>query len=176
MFSMVNHEPGHATVDTDVFAGDETGLVGTEEQRHCRDVLGLSHPAYGLLGGVRAGDIAVGSVDPTGRNTVQPGFARKAHGHGVGQGSDPALCGGIALCLRLAHAIPGGGNVDHHRAGGEVRHQQLGEIERRGDAHRQGVGKLFLGTVVDAFHQRQGVIDQIIHLSAFPDHIRSEPF
>ena len=148
MLSVVDHELGHAAVDADVFTGDEAGLVGAEEQGHFGNVLGFAHPAHGLLSGVRAGDVAAGGVDPAGGDAVHPGLARKANRHGVGQGGDAAFRGGIAFRLRLAHAIPGGGNIDHRRAGSEVRHQQLGEIKRRGDAHRQGVGKRLPGAIV----------------------------
>ena len=147
MLPVIDHEPGHAAVDADVFAGDEACLVGAEEQRHFGDVLRLAHPAHGLLGGVGAGDVAAGGVDPAGRNAVHPGFACQAHSHGMGQGGDPAFGGGVALGLGLAHAVPGGCNVDHRRAGSEMGHQQLGQIERRGDAHRQGVGEFLPGAV-----------------------------
>ena len=80
MLPVVDHEPGHAAVDANVFSGNEAGLVGTEEQRHFGDVLRLAHPAHGLLSGVRAGDVAARGVDPTGGDAVHPGFARQADG------------------------------------------------------------------------------------------------
>ena len=63
---------------------------------------------------------------------------------------------------------------DHRRAGGEVGQQQLGQIERRGDAHRQGIGEFLPGAIVNAFHQWEGVVDQIIHVPAFFNHGRRE--
>ena len=38
MVAMVYHLMGHATVDADVLAGDEAGLVGTELLQHIGDV------------------------------------------------------------------------------------------------------------------------------------------
>ena len=34
IITVIDHLMGHATVDADVLAGDEAGLVGTEEQHH----------------------------------------------------------------------------------------------------------------------------------------------
>ena len=84
MLPVVDHEPGHPAVDAEVFAGDEAGLFRAQEQHGLGDVLGLAHPAHGLLGGVRAGDVAAGGVDPAGGDAVHPGLARQAHSHGVG--------------------------------------------------------------------------------------------
>ena len=70
---MIDHELGHAAVYTDIFTGDEAGLVGAEEQRHFCYVLGFTHPAHRLLGGVRAGDFAAGDVDPAGGDAVHLG-------------------------------------------------------------------------------------------------------
>ena len=36
--TMVDHKPGLTAVDADVFAGDETGFVGSQEQHHVGDV------------------------------------------------------------------------------------------------------------------------------------------
>ncbi len=36
MIAMVNHLPGHATVDADILACDESCLVGAEEHRLSR--------------------------------------------------------------------------------------------------------------------------------------------
>lgn len=97
MLPVIDHEPGHAAVDADIFAGDEAGFFGAQKQRHLGNILWLAHPAHGLLGGVGAGDVAAGGIDPAGRDAVHPGFAGKAHGHGMGQGGDPAFGGGVAL-------------------------------------------------------------------------------
>ena len=45
---MIDHELGHAAVDTDIFTGAEAGLVGAEEQRHFCYVLGFTHSSHGL--------------------------------------------------------------------------------------------------------------------------------
>ena len=38
MIAMVNHLPGHASVDADILACDESRLVGAEEQHHIGDI------------------------------------------------------------------------------------------------------------------------------------------
>ena len=38
MIAMVNHLPGHAAVDADILACDESRLVGAEEQHQIGDI------------------------------------------------------------------------------------------------------------------------------------------
>ena len=38
IIAMINHLPGHATVDADILACDESRLVGAEEQHHIGDI------------------------------------------------------------------------------------------------------------------------------------------
>ena len=49
MIAMVNHLPGHATVDADVLACDESCLVGAEEQHHIGDVHRVANTSCRLL-------------------------------------------------------------------------------------------------------------------------------
>lgn len=84
MVPMVDHEPSLPTVDADVFAGDEAGLVGGQEQYHVGDVQGVADTACGLLGGIGAGIDGIGGVDPAGGDGVDPDTPGKAHRQGVG--------------------------------------------------------------------------------------------
>ena len=157
---VVDHLPGHAAVDADVFAGDEARLVRTEEQHHVGDVHGIAHPTGRLLRSVRPLVYPVRRINPAGGDRIDPHPPSEADGERVGQGRNPALGGGVAFGLRLAHAVSGGGDVDDDAAGGEVRRKQLAQIERRRDAHGQRVLKFLVGALVNPLHQRQGIVDQ----------------
>lgn len=49
---MVNHLAGHAAIDADVFAGNESGFVRTQVQYHIGDVHRISYAAGWVLGGI----------------------------------------------------------------------------------------------------------------------------
>ena len=55
---------GHATINADVLAGDEAGLVGTEEQHHVGYVHRITDTSDGLLNGIGAFIDGVVSVYP----------------------------------------------------------------------------------------------------------------
>ena len=162
---MVDHLAGHAAVDADVFAGDEARLVRAEEQHHAGDVQRGAHPPGGLLSSVRAGPYRVAGLDPARGDAVHPHSARKAHRQGVGQRRDAAFGRGVALGLGLAHPVPGGGDVHHRRPGRKVGREQLGEIEGGGHSHPQSIVELLVAALVDAFHQGQSVVDEIVHMA-----------
>ena len=105
MIAMINHLVGHATVNTDVFARDEGRLVGTEEQDHVGDIHGITHPANGLLSGVGSFINGISSVYPAWRNGVDPDTASKTDRQRMSQRSDSAFGSGVALGLRLTHAV-----------------------------------------------------------------------
>ena len=64
VIAVVDHEPCLAAVDADVFAGEEAGLVGGQEQHHVGNVHRVAHPSGRLLDGVGAGVDGPGGVDP----------------------------------------------------------------------------------------------------------------
>ena len=74
---VIDHLPGHAAVDADVFAGDEARLVRAEEQHHMGDVHGIPHPTGRLLHGIRPFVYPVRRVDPFGRNRFLRSFKAK---------------------------------------------------------------------------------------------------
>ena len=54
IITVIDHLMGHATVDADVLAGDEAGLVGTEEQHHVGYVHRITDTSSRLLCGIGA--------------------------------------------------------------------------------------------------------------------------
>ena len=176
MVAVVDHLPGHAAVDADVLAGDEARPFGAEEQRHVGNVHGIAHAAGRLLDGVRAFVDPAAGVDPAGGDGVDPNPARKADGQGVGKGGDAALGRRVALRLGLAHAVPRGRDVDDSPACAKMVRKQLGEIEGRGDADGEGVLEFLVGAFADALHQRQGVVDEEIHMAVRFQHMGRKPF
>ena len=162
---MVDHLPGHAAVNADVLSSDEARLVRTEVEHHVGDVQRISHPAGGLLDGVRPLIDGKAGVDPAGGDGVHPHLSRQAHRQGVGQGGDAPLGRRIALGLGLAHPVPGGGDVHNGPAGGKVGGKQLGQVKGGGHPHPQGIVELLIGAGADALHQGQGVVHQKIHMA-----------
>ena len=108
---MIDHEPGHAAIDADVFPCDEACLVGAEEEHHVRDVQGIAHPLDRLLDCVRPLVDAEGSVDPAGRDGIYPHLAREADSQRMGEGGDAPFGRRIAFRLRLAYAVAGRGDI-----------------------------------------------------------------
>ena len=53
--AVVNHLAGHAAVDTDVLAGDESRPGGAEEEHHFCDILRVADSACRVLPGIGAG-------------------------------------------------------------------------------------------------------------------------
>ena len=105
MIAMINHLVGHATVNTDVFARDEARLVGTEVQDHVGDIHGIAYPAGGLLSGIGPFINGISYVNPTWRNGVDADTAGKTDRQRMSQRRNSALGSGVALGLRLAHAV-----------------------------------------------------------------------
>ena len=68
MITMVDHQFCHTAVDADGLAGDESGFLRAEIERHVRNVDRLADPAAWLLYRIRAGIICAGCVDPAGRD------------------------------------------------------------------------------------------------------------
>ena len=105
MFAMIDHLSGHAAVDADIFTGDESGFVRTEEQYHVGDIQRIANASCGLLDGVRAVIDGKVRVDPTGRDGVDAHLTAETDRQCVRKRGDTALGGGIAFALRLAHAV-----------------------------------------------------------------------
>ena len=75
MIAVVNHLPGHATVDADIFACDESCLVRTEEQHHIGNVHRVAHTSCRLLYGICTFIFLIVRVNPSRRNGVDPCLA-----------------------------------------------------------------------------------------------------
>ena len=105
---MIDHLPCHSAVDTYIFSRYEPCFIRAEEEYHIGDIHWVPHPACRVLGSVRAGVFSVRGVDPAWRDGIDADFSGERDGHGVGQCSDAAFCGGIAFGIRLAHPVAGG--------------------------------------------------------------------
>ena len=167
---MVDHLAGHAAVDADVLAGDEARLVRAEEQHHVGDVQRVAHPPGGVLGGVRTLIYGVVGVDPAGGDGVHPHPARQTHRQRMGQGGDTALGCGVAFGLGLAHPVPGRGDVHDGRTVRKMGREQLGQVKGCGNAHPQSIVEFLIAAFVDALHQGQSVVDEVIHMAVLGNH------
>ena len=78
-FAVVDHLPGHAAVDADVFTRDKPSFLRAEKQRHLRDIHRVADPGDGLLHGIGAFVRAVFRVDPAGGEGVDAHFSCKAY-------------------------------------------------------------------------------------------------
>ena len=133
--AVVNHLPGHAAVYADVLARDEACLVATEEQHHVGNVHGVPHPGGRLLSGIRTLVIGVCRVYPAVRDGVHPGPARQTYRLSMCECGNATLGGGVALGLRLAHPIPGRGEIQNAAALRHIGRQEFAEVKGRGDTH-----------------------------------------
>ncbi len=61
---MINHLAGHAAIDTDVFARDETSLVGAEIEHHIGYIQWIAHTSCWLLNGIGTFIDGVGCINP----------------------------------------------------------------------------------------------------------------
>ena len=123
--TVIDHKPGLTAINADIFAGDETGFVGSQEQHHVGDIQRIAHTACRLLDGVGALVDGVRRVDPAGGDGVDPHLSGEADCQCMGQSGNSALGSGVAFALGLAHPIPGGRNIDDAGTRGEVRRKQL---------------------------------------------------
>ena len=160
---MIDHLPGHATIDADILAGDKSCLVRAQEQHHIGNIQGIANSARGMLSGIRTLVDRVIRVDPSGRHRVYPNLSRQAHGHGMGQSSNSALGCRIAFTLRLAHAIPGRRNIHDAGTFRVIGQEQLAQTERRTDPHPKGVVKFLPGAIMDAPEIRLCIVNEAIY-------------
>ena len=173
---VIDHLAGHAAVDADVFARDEPRLVGCEIQHHVGDVQRMPHAPRGMLGCVRSLVAGEGRVNPAGRDGIDPHPSDQTHGKGVRQRRDAAFGCGIALRLRLAHAVTRRGNVDDGRAGRKTGRKQLCQVERSRHAHAQRLIEFLIGARIQPAREGQGVVDQHVHPPVIRDHLRRKGF
>ena len=173
---MVDHLAGHPAVDADVLAGDEAGLVGAKIQHHIGDVQGIAHTARRLLHGVGTFIDGVLGVDPAWGDGVDAHFPRQTDRQRVGQRGDASLGGSVALGLRLTHTVAGGGYVDDGGTLRKVRGEKFGKVERGCHAHAQSILELLVAALRKPLHQRQGIVDEVIHTTVLRDYLVGEPF
>ena len=160
---MVYHLLGHAAINADIFPSDEACLVGAEKEHHVGNVHRMTHAPCRLLHGIGALIHGIGGVNPTRRNGVHPCLASKAHCQGVSESGYTTLGCGVALSLRLAHAVARGGDIHDRGTLSQVRLEKFDQIEGGGDAYTEGILKLIVATLIDALHQGQSVVDDAVH-------------
>lgn len=78
------------------------------------------------------------------------------------QRGDAALGRRVAFRKGLAHTIAAGRDVDDRRALSEIGKEALRQKKWGRDAYPQGIFKFRITARIDPFHQRQGVMDQIV--------------
>ena len=176
MIAMVNHLAGHATVDADVLARDEASFVGAEVHHHIGDIHGIADATCGLLSGIGTLIDGACSVYPAWRDGIDPYTTRKADCQRMGQCGNTALGSGIALGLGLAHTVTRGGYIHDGSPLGKKGSEEFSQIERGCNANAQGILELLVTALVDSLHQRQGVIDEIVHPAIFVDDLLGKPF
>ena len=93
----------------------------------------VAHSPDRLLLGISALIDGIGRVDPAGGHRVDPYLPGKADRKSMGQGRNAALGRRIALGLRLAHAVPGRGNIDDACPLGKIRCKQLAQVGPSGE-------------------------------------------
>ena len=67
MVSVIDHQPGHPPVYTDVLTGDEPGPVRAKEEHQVCNILRVSDPSCRMLHGIRSFIFPVLRIDPSGR-------------------------------------------------------------------------------------------------------------
>jgi len=102
---VIDHLAGHAPVDADVLACDESCLVGTQVEHHAGNVHRIAYTTRWLLNGIGAVIEGAGSIYPTGRDAVHTNLARQTDRQGMRQSGNTTLCCRIALRLRLTHTV-----------------------------------------------------------------------
>ena len=48
-----------------------------------------------------------------------------------------------------------------------MRGEELGKVERGSDTYAHGILELLIAARIDTFHQRQGIVDEIVHMAVF---------
>ena len=88
---------------------------------------------------------------------------------------DASLGGCITLRLGLAHAVSRRRDVHNHTSIGEMRGEELGKVEWGGDSYAHGILELLIAAFVDTLHQRQGIVDKVVHMTILSDDLLGKP-
>ena len=102
---VVDHVFGHADINTNILAHDETSFIGREEQNHVRDIERIADTTGEVLRSIRSGIRLERGVDPARRNRIDANTSCKACGKGVRKRGNAAFGRSVALRLRLAHPV-----------------------------------------------------------------------
>ena len=94
---------------------------------------------------------------------------------GMRQCCDTSLGSRIALRLGLAHAVSRRRDVHNGGSIGEMRGEELGKVEWSSDSYAHGILELLIAARIDAFHQRQGIVDKVVHMTILPDDLLDKP-
>ena len=73
---MINHLTGHSAIDTDVFARDETSLIGAKVKNHVGNIQRIAHTTSWLLHSIGTFINSVGGVYPSRRDRVDTDLAK----------------------------------------------------------------------------------------------------
>ena len=133
------------------------------------NVQGISHSACRLLGRIRTLIGLKSSIDPAGRNAVDPHLSCQRHRQGVCEGCNAALSGSIALTLGLTHPIPGRGNIDNACPRCKIGYKEFRQIKWCGHPHCKGILKLLIGAICNTNKGRRRIIHQHIHTAILID-------
>ena len=123
-----------------------------------------------MLKSVWTGIFGIGGVNPAGGNGIDPDFSCQADRESMGKGGNASFGGGVAFRLGLAHPVSGGREIDDGCTGGEIGEEELSQIKGRGNAYLKSIIEFFVGAVGNPFHQRQRVVDQVIHMTVIGDY------
>ena len=161
---MIYHLSGHAAIDTYVLARDETSLVRAEKKHHISYIQWIANTSCRLLNGIGTFIDGVGCVNPSRRDAVYTNLSGKTDSQSVSQSSNATFCCRITFRLWLTHTVTRGRYIDDGRSFGKMWSEEFCEIERSCNANTQGILKLLITALVYAFHQWQGIVDEIVHM------------
>ena len=85
----------------------------------------------------------------------------------MSQCCDASLGCRVALRLGLAHAIARRRDVHDSSSFSEMWGKKLDKVERGSDTYAHGILELLIAARIDTFHQRQGIVDEIVHMAVF---------
>ena len=125
VIAVIDHQLCHAAVNADVLAGNKTGFFRAQIQNHIRNILRSSDSACRLLKRIRTFIHPSGGIDSSRRNRVDTHPSRKTCRKRMCERRNTALRSGIAFRLRLAHSVPGGGDIDDRSPLSEIRREQF---------------------------------------------------
>ena len=89
---MIYHLSGHAAINTDVLACDETSLVRAEEEHHIGYVQRIANSSCRLLNGIGTFIDSVGCVNPSRRDAVYTNLSGKTDSQSVSQSHNATFC------------------------------------------------------------------------------------